>query len=126
MSGPSGPKPTRCPKCRSSNVSENNKVNEHAAHHAVHAVHGIAGLVVAGALWLGAKAMNSATHDWKCGSCNHEFTRSAGACARCTGRTSDMYCLHCCGATLCETCIGERASIGSNTCDVCHKPVVRK
>src|SRR5262249_35774540 len=76
MSEQTGPEPTVCPKCRSTKVSANSKISAHTAHHATHLVKGVGGLVLAGALWLAAKGMNAVTHDWKCNSCNHEFSQS--------------------------------------------------
>jgi hypothetical protein len=126
MSGPSELEPTVCPKCRSSKVSANSKIAAHTAHHAVHAVRGVAGLVLAGALWLAAKGMNAATHDWKCGACGHEFSQSPSGCRRCTSTAESLATLNCCGTAVCSTCLNELAGPGHYTCGICGKPLVRK
>jgi hypothetical protein len=120
MSGPSKPKPYICPTCRSSNVSASSKIDAHSAHHMTHVVHGIPGLLAAGALWLAAKGMNSATHDWKCGSCGHGFSNQISGCRRCTTTGAVRKQLVCCGNWICESCLAEWT--GSRTsCEFCSK-----
>jgi ribosomal protein S27AE len=67
----------RCPNCGSSNVKSNH-ANTHsldhgAAHLGHHAARDPATAVLAGGLWLAARAIKKFTPKWKCGACSHTF-----------------------------------------------------
>jgi hypothetical protein len=123
---------TRCPKCRSSKIKSakfmGHKAGEAAKSgvHLGHAFHNPVIGLVAGAAWLVGKAIDAGNHEWCCESCNHQFSSSAGACVRCTGKTEKMYNLYCCKTLVCMSCNSDLGSPHQTTCEICTKPLIRK
>jgi hypothetical protein len=116
-----------CPKCRGVSVSSNKIHNPaHHGHTIGHLAHSHPiGLLATAGLWLAGKAINALNHEWKC-ACGHEFSGGPGACVRCTGTSEKMYDLRCCGARVCTPCINDVGSPHRSTCELCHKPLVRR
>jgi|SRR5579862_3702811 len=118
--------PLFCPKCRANKIKDN-KGHDHSGNHAGHATHaahhmGGAGLpmmlAAAAAGWLLGKAERAMKDEWKCESCHHEFSRSAGGCLLCTS-TTNMYHTKCCQIKLCEPCVQVWAKCDSWKCVFC-------
>lgn len=123
-----------CPNCRSRNV-KSNRGHDHSGRHGAHAAHAAQHLGGAGPLvtiavglgtWLFGKVAHTATAEWKCESCDHEFSGSAGGCVRCTGGSEKMFNLFCCGSLVCQPCLNDIGGPTKTTCELCNKPVVRR
>jgi len=118
----------RCPKCRGSDV-HSTKMAAPGASHARGALRaGGHPLLAAGVLALQALGAlnNTIRHKLSCSSCSHEFSPTAGGCARCTDKTAKMYHLYCCRTLICQTCNDELGRLSSSTCEMCNKPLVRR
>jgi hypothetical protein len=117
----SSARPPICPNCRGANVQGK---SHHHFHHAGHGIGHLAGSHAVGlfatvALWLFGKAVDATAHQWKCESCDHEFSPAPGSCGRCTATSDTMPETSCCHVRLCEACAADYENAASSGCLLC-------